>query len=89
MSLNISPPTSADLIKALINGKTTEVERILSQRDPTTGIPVVNINRLRPPRSQVDQTALRIALYATPFFEVTPKQRNTMATLILGVALVS
>ncbi len=85
MSLNIQPPTAADLVKALINGKTEEVERILDQREPVTGVPVVNINCLRPPRSQVDQTALRVVLYATPFFEISQSKRNAMAISILGI----
>jgi hypothetical protein len=85
MSFEILTPTSSNLLKALINGKTAQLEHILAQRDLSSGVPVVDINRLRPSRSSEDQTAFRVALYSTLFFEVSQETRSKMATCILDV----
>ena len=85
MSFGLITPTPSHLLTALLNGRVSQMEEILEQKDVTTGAPVVDINHLRPPRSSEDQTAFRVTLYSTRFFEVSKDTRNTMATCILEV----
>lgn len=78
-------PTSLEFVHALINGKIDQVQTILSTKDPVSGHCCVNINELKPPRSEEIQTAIRIALYATRFFEVSQDLRAELVTNILDV----
>lgn len=75
--------TSGALLKALIHGNIRSIEEILEYRD-SSGIPKVDLNHLTLPH-QLPQTAFRVALYSSRFFEVSTKKRYEMATYILGI----